>query len=66
MNKSYHPILTSVWLLACLVTTTATAREEVASNLRLITSVPEDDYSPSLTPDGKWAVSVSERTGDKQ
>jgi dipeptidyl aminopeptidase/acylaminoacyl peptidase len=66
MNKSYHPILTSVWLLACLATTTAMAREEVASNLRLITSVPEDDYSPALTPDGKWAVFVSERTGDKQ
>lgn len=44
----------------------ALAGEELVSNLRLITSVPEDDCSPALTPDGKRVVFVSERTGDKE
>ncbi len=33
------------------------------SNLERITTVPEDDYSPVLSPDGRWLVFVTEASG---
>ncbi|MEI6807377.1 MAG: hypothetical protein WCN95_01550, partial [bacterium] len=66
MKNSFHRIVIAVSLLPLLAPMPVAAREDLVSNLRLITSVPENDYSSTLTPDGKWVVFVSERTGDKQ
>lgn len=66
MKTSFHKLAIAVSLLPLLAPVATAAREDLVSNLRLITSVPENDYSSTLTPDGKWVVFVSERTGDKQ
>ena len=66
MRISFTRLLLAASLLPLTAAPPALAGEGIVSNLRLITSVPENDTSPTLTPDGKSVVFVSERTGDKE
>ncbi|MEI6970937.1 MAG: CHAT domain-containing protein [bacterium] len=64
--KALANVLAAILALPLLAAAPAAAGGDFVSNLRLLTSVPEDDHSPALSPDGKWIVFVSERTGDMQ
>ena len=66
MKTQLHRLLVAVPAVILLAVAHTVTAKNPLSNLRLITSVPEDDYSPTLTHDGARVVLVCERTGDKQ
>lgn len=51
-------------LAAAMIGVATAAAQSVPPNARLLTTDPEDDYAPVVSPDGRWLVFVSERDGD--